>query len=102
MFARVSCLLMTTALVAAVGCGTEPVDSTPPTFAAEPDQMIASDSGARMIAVRFSPRPPAVGTDAAQLQILDALGLPASGLGLEVVPWMPAHGHGTSVNPTVT
>jgi len=108
MFARVRCLMMTTALVAMLalvglaGCGTDPVDSPPPTFAAEPDQMIASDSGALMIAVRFSPRPPAVGTDAAQLQILDALGQPASGLGLEVVPWMPAHGHGTSVNPTVT
>ena len=24
------------------------------------------------------------------------------GLGLEVVPWMPAHGHGTSVSPTIT
>jgi len=102
MFARVSCLLMTTALVAAAGCGTEPVDSAPPTFAADPDQTIASDSGALMIAVRFSPRPPAVGTDAAQLQIVDANGMPASGLGLQVVPWMPAHGHGTSVNPTVT
>ncbi len=72
------------------------------TFAADPDQTIVSGSGALTIGVRYSPRPPAVGEDAAQISFTDADGAPVSGLGLTVVPWMPAHGHGTSVNPTVT
>jgi hypothetical protein len=84
-------------------CGTDPGPSTePPSFAADPDQVLASDSGRLTVAVRFAPAPPAVGTDAVQLSFTDAGGAPAAGLGLTVVPWMPAHGHGTSVNPTVT
>ena len=85
-----------------VGCGVEMApDSSPPTFAADPDQTLTSDSGALNVAVRFSPRPPAVGEDAAELSFTDANGAPVTGLGLTVIPWMPAHGHGTSVNPTV-
>jgi hypothetical protein len=90
-------------LLAAGACGTEPAPSTsPPSFAADPDQTITSDSGSLTVAVRFSPRPPAVGTDAVELSFADASGAAPSGLALTVVPWMPAHGHGTSVNPTVT
>ena len=80
--------------------------TTPPqpqlSFPAEPDQTVVSDLGALTVAVRFSPDPPVAGSDAAQLTITDATGNPVSGLDLAVVPWMPAHGHGTSVNPTVT
>jgi len=52
-------------------------------------------------AVVFSPRPPTVGTDAVQLSFRDANGADAPGLELTVIPWMPAHGHGTSIDPTV-
>jgi hypothetical protein len=52
--------------------------------------------------LRFSPRPPTVGSGAVQLTFKDTNGAGMSGLGLTVVPWMPAHGHGTSVDPTVT
>ena len=31
----------------------------------------------------------------------DAAGAPKDGLDLAVVPWMPAHGHGASVKPTI-
>ena len=87
----------------AVGCGVEPAPTDqPPAFSAQPDQTIASDSGALTIEVRFSPDPPSAGTAAAQLSFKDATGGDASGLALTVVPWMPAHGHGTSVDPTVT
>jgi hypothetical protein len=95
--------LVATALLAGGACGTDPIQSTePPSFAADPDQVLASDSGSLTIAVRFAPAPPTVGTDAAQLSFVDGSGAAAAGLGLTVVPWMPAHGHGTSVNPTVT
>ena len=64
--------------------------------------MLTSDSGALRIAVRFAPDPPAVGSNAVELSFTDANGASLSGLGLSVVPWMPAHGHGTSVDPIVT
>ena len=88
--------------VAGLGCGDQAIPpGPPPSFAAEPDQLLASDSGALMIAVRFAPRPPAVGSNAVELSFTDPGGATMSGLGLEVVPWMPAHGHGTSVSPTI-
>ena len=91
------------ALAAGVGCGGGSTPAPPPlSFGAEPDQMVTSDSGALTIAVRFAPDPPTAGEDAAQLVFTDATGAPVAGLDLSVVPWMPAHGHGTSVNPTVT
>ena len=57
---------------------------------------------AGVIAFKAAPAQPVVGYDAAQLAISDPSGSPVSGLSLSIVPWMPAHGHGTSVNPTVT
>jgi len=94
--------LFIVASFANVSCGGEMMPAAPPpSFAADPDQTLVSDSGALRIEVRFSPRPPTVGTDAVQLSFLDANGSGASGLELTVVPWMPAHGHGTSVAPTV-
>jgi hypothetical protein len=97
------CVCLAAALLGGGACGTDPADATqPPSFAADPDQVVVSDSGSLTIAVRFAPAPPAVGTDAVQLSFVDGNGAAAAGLGLSVVPWMPAHGHGTSVNPTVT
>jgi hypothetical protein len=90
-------------LAANAACGVDPIQPPEnPTFAADPDQTIVSDSGSLTIAVRFSPDPPTLGSDAAQLTVTDASGASLSGLGLTVVPWMPAHGHGTSVDPSVT
>jgi len=90
-------------LVASAACGTDAMPpSEPPSFPADPDQTLASDSGQLTIAVRYAPDPPSVGTDAAQLTFTDASGAAVSGFNLTVVPWMPAHGHGTSVNPTIT
>jgi len=93
-------------IVAAVvnaACAVEMAPAAPPaSFAADPDQTLVSDTGALRIEVRFSPRPPTVGSNAVQLSFQDANGAAPSGLGLAVVPWMPAHGHGTSVDPIVT
>jgi hypothetical protein len=89
--------------VANVACGSETIPTDPtPSFATDPDQSLTSDSGALRIDVRFAPAPPVVGSDAVQLSFVDASGAPMSGLDLMVIPWMPAHGHGSSVNPTVT
>ena len=86
-----------------LACASDTTPATPPpSFAADPDQTLMSDSGALRIEVRFSPRPPTVGSDAVQLSFQDANGAAPAGLDLAVVPWMPAHGHGTSVDPVVT
>ena len=91
------------AALSGAGCADDNPQSTPaPSFGADPDQTLVSDSGALRIAVRYSPQPPAVGLAAAQLSFTDLNGSAATGLALAVVPWMPAHGHGTSVDPTVT
>jgi len=90
-------------LFALLGCGeVAPPPAPPASFGANPDQTVASDSGALTVAVRYAPDPPTAGEDAAQLTFTDAGGAPVGGLDLTVVPWMPAHGHGTSVDPTVT
>jgi hypothetical protein len=87
----------------APGCGEAASGPTSlPAFAPEPDQVLTSTSGALVVAVRFAPRPPIVGTNAVELSIMDASGAPVAGLAVGVVPWMPAHGHGTSVTPTIT
>jgi hypothetical protein len=91
-------------LFGGAGCGADsgPPPSPPLTFSADPDQIITSDSGALTIAVRFAPDPPILGSNAAELRFTDESGATVSNLGLTVVPWMPAHGHGTSVEATVT
>jgi hypothetical protein len=39
---------------------------------------------------------------AAEYTVTDPQGAPVDGLTLQVTPWMPAMGHGTSVDPTVS
>ena len=96
-------LIFAATLAMASACGVDGApDSGPPSFSGDPDQAVVSDSGALRIAVRFAPDPLVVGSDAAELAFTDSNGEAVTGLGLTVVPWMPAHGHGTSVNPTVT
>jgi hypothetical protein len=72
------------------------------TFPAEAYTTATSDTGALAVDVRTSPQPPARGTNSVQLTITQVSdGTPVDGLILDVVPWMPAMGHGTST-PTVT
>jgi hypothetical protein len=62
----------------------------------------ASASGTLVVDVRTSPQPPLRGTNSVELTITQASdGTPVDGLTLDVVPWMPAMGHGSST-PTVT
>lgn len=49
-----------------------------------------------------TPAPPAKLTNAMTFQLLDAGGLPVDGASLSVVPFMPDHGHGSAIKPSVT
>ncbi len=49
-----------------------------------------------------NPAPPAVGTNTWTLRVADSSGQPVPNLALSVVPFMPDHGHGTSVQAQVT
>ena len=92
------------AAIAAAGCGggaTTP-DMPALVFNGPAALTVPSASGALSIAIWWSPAQPTVGYDATQLAITDATGAPVSGLTLAIVPWMPAHGHGASVYPTVS
>lgn len=54
------------------------------------------------IELRTAPdQPPVRGEIRAELRITDVSGAPRDGLTIEVVPWMPAHGHGSNVTPIV-
>jgi hypothetical protein len=86
------------------GCGSgsavEPMG--PPSFSGAPLESVMTDSGRLHVDVRWFPSPPIRGNDAAQLTVVDDSGAPVDGLQVTIVPWMPAHGHGTSVTPVVT
>jgi hypothetical protein len=71
------------------------------TFAGAPLETVTS-SGGLHIEMRWSPSSPVKGADAVELTFLDAAGAIVDGLDVAVVPWMPAHGHGTSVQPETT
>jgi hypothetical protein len=86
------------------GCGTSPGDRGPgpASFAGAPQQSVETTSRAVRVDVRWWPQPPAVGSAAAELTMIDSsTGLPIPGLAVTVVPWMPAHGHGSPVQPGV-
>ncbi len=96
-------LLVACAIATGLGCGsTTTPQSAPLIFDGAPAVTVASASGALSVAVWWSPAQPTVGYDAGQLAITDQAGAPVTGATLTVVPWMPAHGHGASVQATIT
>jgi hypothetical protein len=52
--------------------------------------------------VDSDPGPPIKGTNTMTVEVTDASGAPVDGAKLTVTPFMPDHGHGSSVVPTVT
>jgi hypothetical protein len=89
--------------VCVAGCGTAPSGDAPPSsFPAAPAETVTSSSGRLRIEVRWAPATPVRGQNAAELTFLDENGGVVDGLGVDVRPWMPAHGHGTSIQPTAT
>jgi hypothetical protein len=90
-------LIAVAAALAACGGGGSQIS-----FPATALQTLSSGSGALQIAVRTSPQPPLRGIDAVQYAVTNAQGAPVLHLALQVTPWMPAMGHGSSIIPTVT
>lgn len=89
-------------MAAGLGCGsTATPQSAPLIFEGAPAVTVASASGALSVSVWWSPAQPTVGYDAGQLAITDQAGDPVAGATLTVVPWMPSHGHGASVQAAI-
>jgi hypothetical protein len=96
-------LLLSAALVGACGGSAGSGGGQPVLEFSGPSALtVASASGQLNVGVRWSPSPPAIGLDASELTVTDASGAAATGLALTMLPWMPAHGHGTSTTPVVT
>jgi len=72
-------------------------------FSAQSLMSVTSSSGKLRMDVRTAPeQPPSRGVQAVELVITDAAtGAPETGLLLDVLPWMPAMGHGAPLKPTV-
>jgi YtkA-like protein len=94
--------LLATAVGGACGSGGSGPAQPSLDFSGPAALTLASTSGQLNVGVRWSPNPPALGFDAAELTLTGTDGAPAGGLTLTVLPWMPAHGHGTSTMPGVT
>jgi hypothetical protein len=94
--------MMKSIVVAAVllfACSPAPAVSTG--FPAQAYASASSPSGMYAMEVRTSPQPPSRGAIAALLTVR-CDGAPADGLALHMTPWMPAMGHGTSTEPTIS
>lgn len=60
------------------------------------------DNGFEFVLVDAAPTPPDRGDNDWTIQVLDPAAAPMDGLTLEVVPFMPDHGHGTPKVPAIT
>jgi hypothetical protein len=68
-----------------------------------PNMSVKSSSGAMTFTlVQSTPAPPGRGNDTWTIHVTDASGQPLPNLSVSVLPFMPDHGHGTSVNASVT
>jgi hypothetical protein len=90
-------------LLTATSCSSQGSAQQTLSFAAQPDMVETGMNDALRVAVRASPDPPWQGTIAVALSVTNTSdGSPVDGLTVTMVPWMPAHGHGTSLTPVVT
>ena len=97
--AKWSAVALSSALIA---CSSSS-DSSSATFPASALTTVTSASGAHTLEVRTSPsQPPSRGTSSVEFIVRDQQGALEDGLTIDVTPWMPAMGHGTSVVPEVS
>jgi hypothetical protein len=68
----------------------------------QPGLKKVAPSGLVVSLVDASPAPPAKGDNTWTLRLTDARGAPVDGATVTLVPFMPDHGHGSAVKPTVT
>ncbi len=95
-------LLLCSIAVAALGCSSESGGAGGETFPADPYVTLRSDANGLAIEVRTAPdQPPSRGAIDVELVIKGEGGEGLDDLALEVSPWMPAMGHGTSTKPVV-
>lgn len=80
-----------------VGCGSSDPEAVAPSFVGDASLRVETSPSAFTSSWRFSPSEPRRGSNAAEISLTDRDGLPLSGWKVSVVPWMPAHAHGTSV-----
>jgi len=84
----------------ACGGGARPQSTS---FPESPLATLSGEASRLVIEVRTAPdQPPERGVDAVQLVVKDSSGTPQDGLQIAATLWMPAMGHGSSVDPTVT
>lgn len=104
MEARLPTVIVACALaVLTASCSGSSSGDTGP-VATEAASTVTSDSGSYRISVHSAPDAvPTRGVNTLQMVVTRISdGAPAAGLQLDVVPWMPAMGHGASVKPTVS
>jgi hypothetical protein len=87
-------------------CSSDPgaAPTGPVAFSSEPMMTETSSAGRFRIEVRTAPQqPPSRGLQTIQLVIRDVTTqAPEPGLTLDVLPWMPAMGHGAPLTPNVS
>jgi hypothetical protein len=95
-------LLRTVGVLIVMGCASSTPDDS--AFSNVALAGMATDSGKYFVEFRTAPtQPPTRGAATVDLVVRDrATNAPVDGLAIEVIPWMVAHDHGTSVIPTVT
>ncbi len=91
--------LMPLAVLSLCACSGGAPPSTVGCYSGSPTTTATSDSGALSIEVFTCPDPPSRGTNDVEL-LVQRDGTPVDGLTLDVSPFMPAMGHGTST-PTI-
>ena len=80
-------------------------DTRKDTYAVGLAKQTTTTSSAGALSVKLmeaSPAPPQKQSNTLTLQVVDAAGKPVDNATLSVTPFMPDHGHGSSVKPTVT
>lgn len=89
--------------LAGVACSSGSSGADPGAFGVTPAAVVTTDAGSYRVALHSAPDAvPSRGNNTLRFVVTRASdGAPASGLSLDVVPWMPAMGHGASVKPTV-
>lgn len=95
---------MLVVLGAVAGCGAAPAPSGSgaASFGDAPLLVLPSTAGTKQVTVWTSPQPPVKGVNVVRLLVTDAAtGTPLDGLGVQAVPWMPSHGHGTAAKTLV-
>jgi hypothetical protein len=93
-------VLLVTACVCACG-GDDAADPSTASVDASSPQVVVTESGRFATTLSWSSGVPVKGNNRVELRLTTRDNAPISGATVTLLPWMPAHAHGTSVKPTV-